>query len=93
MVREKRCGGGDGNVAMESEFRKMRRRHGEAGKEGSLFFSISLALSPLLSEASIKGEFNLCKFIMREHFAVYLQKPAAEIHRRVMRASFFSLGK
>jgi len=53
-------------------------REWKAGRERRVFFSFTF-----LSEPRFKGrEFNLCKFIMREHFAVYPWKPTTRIHRR-----------
>lgn len=52
----------------------------KAGREGRFF------LLHFPQRASrFKGEFNLCRFIIREHFAVYPWKPAPEIHPRARR--------
>lgn len=81
-VKEKRRGG----AAAKSEFQDetATRWHGEAGRRLSLFSSLFLPPLhfPKRARSRFKGDFNLCKFIMREHFAVYPWKPPAEIHRR-----------
>lgn len=78
VVREKRRDGRD--IATKSESRDEATTRWHVEKRGERVVSFSFTF---LSEPRFKGrEFNLCKFIMREHFAVYPWKPAAGIHRR-----------
>lgn len=68
---------GDDTVTRRGGKRKIHRL--------SLSFSVAFRIS---DEACSKGEFNLCKFIMREHFAVYQWKSKTGIHRRARSSSF-----
>lgn len=92
VVREKRRRrrrrGGMSRRKVSRRDEATTRWHGEAGREKfivSLSFSVAFRIS---GEACSKGEFNLCKFIMREHFAVYQWKSKTGIHRRARSSSF-----
>lgn len=65
-VREKRRDGRDIATKSESRDEATTRWHDEKREERVLSFSFTF-----LHEPQFKREFNLCKFIMREHFAVY----------------------